>query len=206
MVGSIRAGFHSSLTSDPPPPYKAWNADSLKPPSAGPHKASNKPAEADGWAPEKKVNASDVFWMTLCMAAACGLGASPFFFITHLSKVWAALANAVACGVMLAASFDLLHEAEEYGSVPLILGLVVGCLFIKLMQDWLHEYEDIKFEGFSGADAKKMALFVGIMAAHAIGEGSGVGGLPSCLASALNLCLCLPTPPPTAATPLPSMP
>jgi hypothetical protein len=83
---------------------------------------------------ESKVNVRDVFWMTTVMAAACGLGAMPFFFIEKLSKGWAALANAVACGVMIAASFDLLHEAESYGPAPLILGLVVGCLFIKHMQ------------------------------------------------------------------------
>lgn len=83
---------------------------------------------------ESKVNVRDVFWMTTVMAAACGLGAVPFFFIEKLSKGWAAMANAVACGVMIAASFDLLHEAESYGPAPLILGLVVGCLFIKHMQ------------------------------------------------------------------------
>jgi zinc transporter ZupT len=121
------------------------------------------------------VNVSDVFWMTLVMAAACGLGALPFFFIENISSVWAGMANAVACGVMLAASFDLLHEAEGYQSVPLVFGLVAGCLFIKVMQDWLHQYEDVKFEGFSGANAQKILLFIGIMAAHAVGEGSGVG-------------------------------
>lgn len=83
---------------------------------------------------ESKVNIRDVFWMTTVMAAACGLGAVPFFFIEKLSKGWAALANAVACGVMIAASFDLLHEAESFGPAPLILGLVVGCVFIKQMQ------------------------------------------------------------------------
>lgn len=83
---------------------------------------------------EQTVNVRDVFWMTTVMAAACGLGALPFFFIEKLSKGWAALANAVACGVMIAASFDLLHEAESFGAAPLILGLVVGILFIKHMQ------------------------------------------------------------------------
>ena len=127
---------------------------------------------------ERKVNARDVFWLTLVMAAACGVGALPFFFISNVSIAWAGMANAVACGVMLAASFDLLHEAEGYASAPLVLGLVVGCLFIKFMQDWLHQYEDVKFEGFSGANAKKILLFIGIMAAHAVGEGSGVGARP----------------------------
>jgi hypothetical protein len=182
-VGRISVGLHTQVLGTPLGLVNTWKA--------GPKlQAEHKDKEAyAAWSPERKVNASDVFWMTLVMAAACGLGAVPFFFIEKLSKVWAAMANAVACGVMLAASFDLLHEAEGYGSVPLILGLVVGCLFIKFMQDWLHGYEDIKFEGFSGANAQKITLFVGIMAAHAIGEGSGVGALSSgidgstCLAS-----------------------
>ena len=126
---------------------------------------------------DSKVGVFDVFWMTTVMAAACGLGALPFFFIRRLSKRWAGMASAVACGVMLAASFDLLHEAEGYGSMPLIIGLVVGCLFIKSLQEWLEDYEDVKFEGFSGANAQRILLFVGIMAAHAVGEGSGVGAL-----------------------------
>ena len=130
-------------------------------------------------APDSRVNVSDVFWMTTVMAAACGLGAIPFFFIDKLSKGWAAMANAVACGVMIAASFDLLHEAEGYGTAPLILGLVTGCLFIKFMQDWLEQYEDVKFQDLRGADAHKILLFVGIMAAHAVGEGSGVGVSPA---------------------------
>ena len=139
-------------------------------------------------APDSRVNVSDVFWMTTVMAAACGLGAIPFFFIDKLSKGWAAMANAVACGVMIAASFDLLHEAEGYGTAPLILGLVTGCLFIKFMQDWLEQYEDVKFQDLRGADAHKILLFVGIMAAHAVGEGSGVGALLACSAIA---CECL---------------
>lgn len=43
------------------------------------------------------------------------------------------------------------------------------------LQDWLEQYEDVKFQDLRGADAHKIMLFVGIMAAHAIGEGSGVG-------------------------------
>ena len=96
---------------------------------------------------ESAVNVRDVFWMTTVMAAACGLGAVPFFFIEKLSKGWAAMANAVACGVMIAASFDLLHEAEGYGPAPLILGLVVGCLFIKHMQVSAPRLQATRFLG-----------------------------------------------------------
>jgi len=50
----------------------------------------------------------------------------PFFFVGMLSKEWSAMANAIACGVMLAASFDLVHEAQPYGAGLAILGVVLG--------------------------------------------------------------------------------
>lgn len=53
--------------------------------------------------------------------------------------------------------------------------LTVGALFIRLSQDWLSQFEDVKFEGLQGANAKKTLLLVAVMAAHALGEGSGVG-------------------------------
>jgi hypothetical protein len=52
----------------------------------------------------------------------------PFFFVGMLSKEWSAMANAIACGVMLAASFDLVHEAQPYGAGLAILGVVLGAL------------------------------------------------------------------------------
>ena len=41
--------------------------------------------------------------------------------------------------------------------------------------EWLHQFEDVRFEGLQGASARKTLLLVGVMAAHALGEGSGVG-------------------------------
>ena len=50
-----------------------------------------------------------------------------------------------------------------------------GSLFIWVSQRWLEQFEDVKFESLRGANARKVVLVVGIMAAHALGEGSGVG-------------------------------
>ena len=50
-----------------------------------------------------------------------------------------------------------------------------GALFINASQERLRQFEDIKFQGLQGASARKIVLVVGIMAAHALGEGSGVG-------------------------------
>ena len=50
-----------------------------------------------------------------------------------------------------------------------------GSLFIWVSQRYLEQFEDVKFEALRGANARKVVLVVGIMAAHALGEGSGVG-------------------------------
>ena len=44
-----------------------------------------------------------------------------------------------------------------------------------MTQRYLEQYEDVKFQTLQGANARKVVLMVGIMAAHALGEGSGVG-------------------------------
>ena len=116
-----------------------------------------------------------VFFMTLLMAAASGLGAVPFFFVRRLSPRLAALANALACGVMLAASFDLVHEGEPHGALLVVVGVCLGAVFIALTQRALRDQEDVRFGLLRGADARKTLLMVGIMTAHSLGEGSGVG-------------------------------
>jgi hypothetical protein len=50
-----------------------------------------------------------------------------------------------------------------------------GALFIKASQEWLEKWEDVRFEGLQGINAQKTVLLVTVMAAHALGEGSGVG-------------------------------
>ncbi len=50
-----------------------------------------------------------------------------------------------------------------------------GAMFIRASQEWLEQFEDVRFEGLKGANAQKTLLVVAVMAAHALGEGSGVG-------------------------------
>lgn len=50
-----------------------------------------------------------------------------------------------------------------------------GAVFIQLTQQQLDRFGDVKFESLNGANARKTVLVVGIMAAHAVGEGCGVG-------------------------------
>jgi len=121
------------------------------------------------------VSVGAVLFLTIIMAMASGIGAVPFFFVGRLSPRWSGIANALACGVMIAASFDLVHEGEPYGSSLVVAGVCVGALFIARMHSILHDQEDIRFSGFDGADARKTFLMIGIMTAHALGEGCGVG-------------------------------
>lgn len=113
--------------------------------------------------------------MTVVMALASSLGAAPFFIFGSLSRPWAALSNAIASGVMLAASFGLLHEGAPKGGLALVGGMLLGAAFVKLSQKYLEKYEVDSFEDLRGADARKVILFLAVMAAHAVGEGGGVG-------------------------------
>eukprot|EP00798_Chlamydomonas_sp_ICE-L_P018562 gene18562-25071_t len=122
-----------------------------------------------------RVPVLSILLYTTLMAMASGLGAAPFLIFGRLSDYWAGMANAVAVGVMFTASYELLHEGGPYSPALTVLGMCIGGLFIKFSQDHLSKYEDCSFEDLQGADARKAILIVGVMAAHAFGEGSGVG-------------------------------
>lgn len=77
--------------------------------------------------------------MSAVMALMSTLGVLPYFFCSKLSKPWAGVANAVASGVMLAASFGLLAEGAPYGGTYLILGMLLGVVFVKFSQEHLEQ-------------------------------------------------------------------
>jgi hypothetical protein len=80
-----------------------------------------------------------VVLMSAAMASMSCLGVLPFFFCARLSAPWAGVANAVASGVMLAASFGLLAEGAPYGGTYLILGMLLGVVFVKFSQEHLEQ-------------------------------------------------------------------
>jgi len=124
------------------------------------------------------VSAVTVFVLTTEMACASALGAVPYIVRRKraLPKSFGSLANACACGVMLAASFDLIHEGQSVGPMSVAVGVVVGSTLIAKAQAWLDgRGEGLAFLELRGADARKSLMIVGIMAAHAFGEGCGVG-------------------------------
>ena len=106
---------------------------------------------------------------TTLMALCTGLGAAPYLAMGSLPPATAARATAAAAGVMLAASFDLLHEGEPYGAASTAVGAVVGAAFIRAVQAWLEDKEHLRLACGGGA------VVVAVMAAHAVGEGAGVG-------------------------------
>jgi len=124
------------------------------------------------------VSAVAVSLLTTAMACASALGAVPYIVRRKraLPKSFGSLANACACGVMLAASFDLIHEGQSVGPMSVAVGVVVGSTLIAKAQAWLDgRGEGLAFLELRGADARKSLMIVGIMAAHAFGEGCGVG-------------------------------
>ena len=139
---------------------------------------ANDAARALARASAPHVSVGYVLVLTTLMACASALGAVPYIATKNqrIPKSFAALANACACGVMLAASFDLIHEGQSSGAMSVAVGVVVGAVLIAKAQTWLSARDDgLSFLELRGADARKTLMIVGIMAAHAFGEGCGVG-------------------------------
>lgn len=131
--------------------------------------------QGDGQGTSHAANLLQVSVLTVGMALSAGIGAIPFFVFKSLSPSMNGLATAVASGVMFAASFDLVHEGQPYGAFMVLVGILAGTVFIQVIKNLLDGMEDVHFGHLHGKRAKRLILIVGIMAAHAIGEGCGVG-------------------------------
>ncbi len=116
-----------------------------------------------------------VFGWSLLTAVFTGLGALPFLFIQDVKPRTIAIANAVAAGMMLAASFSLIFEGLTYSSLNVLLGVILGLIFIMGSKRWLEESEDVELAGLRQADARKSLLIIGVMTLHSVAEGVGVG-------------------------------
>lgn len=107
-------------------------------------------------------------------ALATGLGALPFAFLPHVSRLMVALAGALAGGLMLGASFGLIAEATPYGRWQALAGAGLGVLFILATQRALQSH-DFQFGFATGAGARAMALVVIVMTIHSCAEGVAIG-------------------------------
>jgi zinc transporter ZupT len=116
-----------------------------------------------------------VFVAALITALATGLGALPFLFVREMTRWWLGISNAAASGLMLAASFSLIAEASAVSPSRTIIGLILGVILIALCHRLIDGRQDLSVGALRGADALKAIMIVGIMTAHSVAEGIGVG-------------------------------
>ena len=116
-----------------------------------------------------------VFVAALATALATGLGALPFLLVRRPERKWLGLANALASGFMIGASVGLAYEGAGYGSGRMILGALVGAVFIALTSRVLGRDRELHLGALRGADARRALLIVGVMTVHSFSEGVGVG-------------------------------
>ena len=117
----------------------------------------------------------DVLWFASLTAVATGLGALPFFFTRGLRRSWLGIANALASGLMLGASFGLIQEGLNIGLARVMLGALIGLVFIVWSHGRLSADEELTLGALKGVDARKALLIVGVMTVHSFTEGVGVG-------------------------------
>ncbi|MEW5314637.1 MAG: hypothetical protein WDW38_006115 [Sanguina aurantia] len=85
------------------------------------------------------------------------------------------LLTILAMTMAMAMIFGLLEESKSHSTVLVMGGMLGGVAAMKLSTAYLSRFEDMSFQHLKGADARKALLIIGVMAAHAFGEGSGVG-------------------------------
>lgn len=86
---------------------------------------------------------------------------------------------------MMAASYSLAYEGYEsnqhsgyfgYNStIRVIVGFLLGVLFIIITKHFLSHYEDLNICSLNGSDAKKVFLIMLVMTIHSFSEGIGIG-------------------------------
>ncbi len=115
-----------------------------------------------------------VFVFGLITALATGLGALPFRFLGAVSEKTVAYTSAAASGLMLGASFGLIFEGSEHGTVQTIVGGGFGVVFI-LAGERLLKGREVSFGDLRAESAKKILLILAVMTLHSFSEGVAVG-------------------------------
>lgn len=116
-----------------------------------------------------------IFLYSLLTAIATGLWAVPFVFRKKFSFRFVAIGTAIAGSLMVVASFGMIEQWISYGIWWVFFGILGGLLFIILSANFLDRYEDLKFSGLKGVNAKKVLLMVGVMFVHSFCEGVAMG-------------------------------
>lgn len=107
-------------------------------------------------------------------ALATGLGALPFLFLRTVSTAAEAYSNAVAGGLMLGATFGLVVEGGQYGTLETLGGALVGIVFVLVSDRALSRY-DVGLGSLRGADMRRLVLIILVMTIHSFAEGVAVG-------------------------------
>jgi zinc transporter ZupT len=119
-------------------------------------------------------DASLVFVFGLLTAAATGLGALPFLFVSNVAPRTIAIAESIAAGLMLGASIGLVLEGAHFGMTQTLAGAALGLVFIVFGRRALQGRE-VSLGGIRGAGARQVLLMVGVMTLHSFAEGVAVG-------------------------------
>ena len=123
-----------------------------------------------------EINLLTVFIAAMLTALATGLGALPFAIIPNkINKLWLGYANAMAAGLMLAASFALVIEGYNFGSLKTLLGMLIGVIFVVLGEKLLQGEETPDFNDIKKLGARQGFLIIAIMTIHSAAEGIGLG-------------------------------
>ena len=118
---------------------------------------------------------TDVFIAALVTALATGLGAAPFLFSRNDVSRWNGMGNALASGLMAAATALLFWEGAAWSIPRTILGAFLGWGFIAVLERILRQDRSVHIGDLNGADVRKALLIMGVMTAHSLTEGIGVG-------------------------------
>jgi len=135
--------------------------------------------------PEGAPTVQHVFYYGWLTCLSTGLGVIPLIFVPNLKTYWIGIFNAIAAGMMIGASYSLASEGwiyddpDDHSSIgaPLrmIIGALLGLLFILGTKNFLDEYEDLKVGGLAGTNAKRALLVFFVMTLHSFSEGLGCG-------------------------------
>lgn len=120
-------------------------------------------------------SALDVFLAASATALATGLGAAPFLFSRENVSRWNGMGNALASGLMAAATASLFWEGAALSVPRTLLGAGLGWGFIAVLERLIRQDRSVHIGDLNGADVRKALLIMGVMTAHSLTEGIGVG-------------------------------
>lgn len=132
-----------------------------------------------------------VLLLSSVSAAAAAAGALPLLGRARPPRAWLGWANALAAGLMLGASFGLLESGAGYGELQVLVGVVLGTVFILATERWLRS-RNVEVHEIEGASAQRMILIVVVMTVHSMAEGIAVGasfGGGGALAAAMTIAI-----------------